>query len=857
MARQTRSSSRKVKLPALTLVWRDKPLTTNNWSVAGVTFSRLPFKRLTLGEQEDVQLQFSIDGMDVRFPALIEITRINHRRREVGCRFLMIDPRGERVMHQLLETHGFGVDEPVSTHESSAPDTSDDVKDFGQTNLQPETVDDEVLEPGKASHVSSGPVAHSQLGRYDHSREMAYERDEEEQFVNPLQLIYRALRGRWQYAALTFAIVAALFASLGYLLVQPIYQSRGLVRISAKEPKILYADSDDSRLRLFDAFVSSELTYLTSRPVLDRAIYLLNSQGAVFEDSPETVADLSVRLNARKIKSMIELTADATDAESSKAMVNAVLDGYQQLHVEQLDQRQTIRERELIAREQELLTRIDQLKSNLLAVGGEYSLDSLRQTHQTKLQQIQELDDRLAEMATDISQRENGEQVANTTEIDVAIQRSIMLDRALADLTFERTKRAATLSTLRERYAAKHPAVRHAEDELKIVDNAIVERHQLIRKLAQTGTLEGGSAQNVEEMKASLSTQTNRLEKMRADAEALNAKLLEVSTVSDDLTEHNAMLQETRRVLEQVRVESRNSLPGSVEVLSRGSLPERPAINRRNSAVMLSLVAALGITIAGFAGYSVAQPRARYSDELADVDGLEMLGVIQGLGKVEGFATPVISQIRAELEIGTPQLRGMGRAFVVSAIDQMPDTALFSIQLANSFSSVGINTLVIDGDPSSSELTDQSRKLADQNRSVLEGKAKSNELFSFPVMVGNNLALIPGSGALGIHHATMSAEATQHMIQSNRGHHDCVLYQGGKLTDDVICRFVAAEVDGIILVINRHQKLEEIQREVDVARRLTGGRVFGVFINAAANDPGLRYGAGSSTTIQSLKMEAA
>ena len=44
------------------------------------------------------------------------------------------------------------------------------------------------------------------------------------------------------------------------------------MRIVARESKILYADADDSRVRLFDSFVAAEVNYLGSRPVLERTL---------------------------------------------------------------------------------------------------------------------------------------------------------------------------------------------------------------------------------------------------------------------------------------------------------------------------------------------------------------------------------------------------------------------------------------------------------------------------------------------------------------------------------------------------------------------------------------------------------
>ena len=874
--RTANSRSKRNKLAELTVIWRGKPCTTRDWSITGFTMGAQPFKRLGLGEQEDVQLQFMVEGMEVRFPALIEVTRTNQRRREVGCRFMMIDPRGERLMRQYLELHGepLVATSPAATgpapehspnshqpHQSEPPVASSESRaGHDRADVAPPSMRD--VTPPRAT----GPNAPSASSSY-FGHDAGYEHDDDEEFVNPVILIYRALRGRWVYACVAACIASIVVVTASYFMISPIFQSRGLIRISAKEQKILYADSDDSRLRLFDAFVSSELTYLTSRPVLDRALYLLNQSPGNFDDVPDNVADLSARLDARKIKSLLEITADAKDPESAKVIVNAVLDGYQQLQVEQLDRQQTIRERELIAREQDLLSRIDRLKGELLTVGGEYNMSTLRNAHQNRLDQIEATRDQIAEITNTLINISGGVVPNNTAStLDSNIQRAIMQDRALADLTFERTQRTATLTSLRERYAEGHPLVLQASTQLQIVNQAITERQDFITQLGRTGALsragEEGFTNDLspESLQAKLEAQKLRETTLLADAERLNSKLLEVGTINGELEEHQDMLQETRRVLEQVRVESGNSLPGTIEILSRGSLPERAAINRRKSAAMLAVVAAFGMTGAGFIGFSLWQRRVRYSDEMDGVDGIEMLGVIDQLGDLEGMAPPLISQIRAELEIGTARRADQGRAFVVARIRDNTDSALLTLQLANSFAATMMQTLVIDGDPTTGRLTELSQAYsnrAQQQGGLPEHVGGVEDLMNAPIKLHRELSIIPGGAGLGAEQAAMSAEAAQEMIEENRVHHDCVLYQGGVLSDDVISRFVATKVDGIILVIDRNQKIDDIQREVDAARRLTHGRVFGVFVNAVANDPGLRHGRRAQTGGQFLKARVA
>ena len=86
------------------------------------------------------------------------------------------------------------------------------------------------------------------------------------------------MRGRESRVVLAMLLVALLGALGAYGVISPAYQSSGMVRVLAREAKILYADSDDSRLRLYDAFVAAEMELLQSRPVLEAALADLHSR---------------------------------------------------------------------------------------------------------------------------------------------------------------------------------------------------------------------------------------------------------------------------------------------------------------------------------------------------------------------------------------------------------------------------------------------------------------------------------------------------------------------------------------------------------------------------------------------------
>ena len=98
------------------------------------------------------------------------------------------------------------------------------------------------------------------------------ETDSDEVSIDPIGLVRRAVRGRLKQILSVTVLVAVLVSILGYLMVKPAYLSSGMVRVLPREAKILYTDSDDSRLRLYDAIVTAETQLLQSRPILETAL---------------------------------------------------------------------------------------------------------------------------------------------------------------------------------------------------------------------------------------------------------------------------------------------------------------------------------------------------------------------------------------------------------------------------------------------------------------------------------------------------------------------------------------------------------------------------------------------------------
>ena len=102
---------------------------------------------------------------------------------------------------------------------------------------------------------------------------------------DPIKFVIRTLRGRLRFLMLVSLITVGLFGLAGFAIKSPVYQSEGLIRVAANKPSILYGGQNSTSSKHYDAFVEAEVTYLSNRPVRERAI-ALRSRENLYEVPP-------------------------------------------------------------------------------------------------------------------------------------------------------------------------------------------------------------------------------------------------------------------------------------------------------------------------------------------------------------------------------------------------------------------------------------------------------------------------------------------------------------------------------------------------------------------------------------------
>lgn len=702
--------------------------------------------------------------------------------------------------------------------------------------ISPTTSDQQVSLAATAG-LSSSPIANKE------SRDSQPAEADEKAAPNPFLLILQLLRGRLLLTVALSLSLGCLFAATGYFAKGVTFISAGIVRVSANRPGILYDSQDDSRLRLFDAFVSSETSYIASRPVLERALIQPELERLGWAPTSDKFHRLRNSLSVESKGGLIHVSCEDSDPETSAALTNSLLDAYSELHIELSRREDTVRERQLAQRERELLQKLQQIETRIKETGKEYSLQSIASAHVRKISQIQEVDQRVNELATTVASREAADYLGEVDTGDVEIKRLVVLDHALADMLFERTKRAADLSSRPVGFGESHPWIRTKRLALDSIDNAIEDRRAQLATLGSTGALtksgKNAAEESLQGLKVLLSRLKDRVKELREEAEELNERLINLEFLDQERKQNRMLVDETRQALEQVRVESQNTLPGTIEVRARGNIPTQPASDKRLILAGAGGIGGMGVGVVSVLVAGLLLRSLRYSDELEySVQNAELIGVIPEKEHADGpqghrqFKRTVHS-IRNQLHVAD-RSRHDRRTISVTGTSDGSGTSTIALELAESFASAHHQTVLVDADMLRDTLTSQ---LGLSGKRGLREALLANQLNGQVTQTDTPRLHVLGSGSeCNFGDEQVSLTALSKIVASLSERYEVVILDLGALSNRLTARVATAISDSVLVVVPVGEKPSVAVRVTNTVAR-PGTSPLMVFNRAPANDP--------------------
>lgn len=655
---------------------------------------------------------------------------------------------------------------------------------------------------------------------------------------NTVAALRRAMRGRWRAVMVGAALLAPAFAAAGYFSGVQLYESQAILRVYPQESNILYATGEDSVLKTFDSFVNAETTFVASHQVMERALQEITEKRPDLTGSMKATS-LADSIEIKRSDSLIVLKTRSKESDLASQKLDALITSYLAMKVEAEEARTSVRLSQLHTREGQLAERLSNLRSDQLEVGGEFGLNALAKAHVEKIAQIDAFASRKFEVAATLASLESSSAPASVDTSNQEIMRATLLDRAMADLNFERAKLMSRLAGLRAGYT-EHTNLRFEQkeyaklEEIAVIEKAMADRREQIRVLGQTGALmdatEGGDDTTVTEIQALYEKVSGQLAAARKEAWDLNRRRIELDHIENEIGEAEGLLEVTRHALEVIRLESGRELPGYAVVMSPPSTPVDPAEDTRKMLTAGGAVGGVGLALVLTLALAFAERRIRFAETLVPIENRVPVQQVSAADETDPHAADLL---RNELQLQSlrqPRLVGKPPIIAITRAE-VGDTTGFAHSLAQSFARARMRTLFIDAD-----IEGQKSENIDAGWSDLlsSGAAQPRE-----VEGASHFWEIGAGKDRTVEDHAVSAPMVRAALEKVSGSFDVIVISSGSLQERLSTQFILSNSDIAVLVVKPSDARDRIFSQIDRLNSLPRNGSVAVVRVAMAGDPWL------------------
>jgi len=539
---------------------------------------------------------------------------------------------------------------------------------------------------------------------------------------NPLLLVHKLLRGRYLLAIVLAFILGPIGAVAGYMAVTLEYTSNATIRIAPVLPKILFESDQNSMLPMFDSFLQTQVSLLSSRRVIEMAmqseLWKEVGGGYSLEALPAFLKSLSVA-QPRNSQLIIVGFSD-TNQERARAATEAVVNAYMSVYVDSDISRENQRFQILEDRAKSLSNQIDVLDARILEVAHEFGTDDLSYVYEFEMANLRTLQAELEAAKLQLASLDpvTGE-VAADDSLDyskLTVEEIALMDGRMQNLVTERKRLQREVDSFeaRLRRPESRPEYRLALDVLKAQESEIEAYAVAFREspILSSPSSEAASRFELPLSPAQLRTKVEGLETLHNDAKArtidIGRKNLRLKELKTNLARLNDSLNVTNSRIEQLSLES-SSVRGRIEVLSRAEIPTSPSNSKRRvQFVILGGLAGAGFGVALVLGLGFLNARIRDIEDAQDIKP-RLLGALpmlpDALCNLDDAlaAAQCVHHIRTILHAHMPPQESL--SLTITASSSGAGKTSFALSLGLSFASAGARTLIIDGDVIGTGLT--------------------------------------------------------------------------------------------------------------------------------------------------------
>jgi polysaccharide biosynthesis transport protein len=668
---------------------------------------------------------------------------------------------------------------------------------------------------------------------------------------NPLLLLHRFLRGRYPLA-IALAVVLAIPGGIGgYMAMRPVYASTGLVRVAPTLPRLMYANEDNQVPPMFDSFVTTQATRLSSRRVVELAVSSEDLRRAGWPGGTEGINTLTKALKVRNQRGgeLITVEVQHTEPRLAQVALNAVLTAYESVQDELSGLTATQRGEALRAHQREIQSEVNSLRAIIANLAQPFGTDDLDGLHKAKMAEVTRLDSIITELEIRLASMPARDPALTSTpaqpETEVDLPPEVEVERfAAADRTLERlvAQRQSILTDIEFRSSKLGPDHRVMTElfrrrealDTQIADRvAFLKEHEIVAIGAPGSTRTGalGAGSSSAELQTILAQHRLMREQLNSEALTIGRASLDIRGRKDELSDRRQSLDETSRRLEQFEVENRYVAAGRISIIQRGDIPTAPAKDRRLPLSAFGAMGGAGLGIGFVVMLSFIRGGYRYIDDIERSAGpMALLGTVPDLdaGSAEQTALAALSvhHLRNMLQMNTPRSGG-GTVYGVTSPSAGDGKTSLSLSLAMSFAAMGHRTLLIDADLIGRGLTRQ-LNLSDVPGlcQALKASTLNGEVHETRVA---NLSALPVGFADAMQPEQIARTELEDVLTRARQDFDTIIVDTGPILGSLEANLVSPMCDRVVMVVARGQRSKLLRSAMERLSRLgatCGGLVF-------------------------------